>query len=490
MVSIAMAHPDGANGPAALQDVSRQADGWLLLALCGSGVAALLVSLLYDAVDVAVPLGLAAILLPIAALAVLLARGSLLSQTVLTVCHVLMVVVHIHLARGDIEMHFGVFVLLAVLMVYRSRTPILLAAVLFAAHHVLFDRLQALGLPVYCTPQADLAVTLSHAVYVVVQTGVELVLARQLRRAAIESAELTAIVHAVDGRDALCLDMTQATATGPVARMLKGALLKIDAALQEVRVAAQSVEDAARDIAMGNQDLSQRTERQAGNLQATAAAMSALAGQVQLTADNADHADSLVRTAAEVATHGGDAMQAVVTRMAAVAEAAARIGAINAVVDGLAFQSNVLALNAAVEAAHAGEHGRGFSVVASEVRSLARRTAEAALEIRQLIDEGATQVRIGTELAGGASACMTELVAQVQRMSTLIGHISSATRHQTQDIGAVDSAVRQLDSGTQQNAALVEESAAAAESLQRQAVQLNAVVNRFELSTPASSVDV
>jgi methyl-accepting chemotaxis protein len=248
-----------------------------------------------------------------------------------------------------------------------------------------------------------------------------------------------------------------------------------------VRSSSDSIATGSSQISIGNQDLSQRTEEQASNLQQTAASMEELSATVRTNADTTRQAAQLADTASGAAAQGGVAVGQVVTTMAEITKASRKINDIIGVIDGIAFQTNILALNAAVEAARAGEQGRGFAVVATEVRTLAQRSAVAAKEIKALIQTSVEQVEIGSRQASDAGHTMDDIVAQVKRVTQLIGEISTATHEQTEGIGQVSDAVTQLDQVTQQNAALVEEAAAAAESLNAQAGQLVASVAVFHL---------
>jgi methyl-accepting chemotaxis protein-1 (serine sensor receptor) len=252
--------------------------------------------------------------------------------------------------------------------------------------------------------------------------------------------------------------------------------------VSEVRQAAESIATGSGQIARGNADLSQRTEEQASNLQQTAASMEQLNATVKNNADTARTANQLATVASHAAHHGGTVVTQVVHTMDDIASSARKITDIIAVIDGIAFQTNILALNAAVEAARAGEQGRGFAVVAGEVRNLAQRSGEAAREIKSLIHTSVSKVEDGNRLVAEAGTTMADIVDQVQRVADLIGEISSASHEQTAGIGQVNDAVTQLDQVTQQNAALVEESAAAAESLKLQAHQLTGLVARFSLA--------
>ncbi len=249
-----------------------------------------------------------------------------------------------------------------------------------------------------------------------------------------------------------------------------------------VRQNAEGVATASAQIAQGNQDLSQRTEEQASALEETAASMEQLSSTVKQNADNARQANQLALSASTVAIKGGEVVSQVVETMKGINDSSKKIADIISVIDGIAFQTNILALNAAVEAARAGEQGRGFAVVASEVRSLAGRSADAAKEIKGLINASVERVEQGTALVDRAGATMTEVVNSIKRVTDIMGEISSASVEQSAGVAQVGEAITQMDQATQQNAALVEESAAAAESLKGQAQQLVSAVAVFKLA--------
>jgi methyl-accepting chemotaxis protein len=252
--------------------------------------------------------------------------------------------------------------------------------------------------------------------------------------------------------------------------------------VRQVRASTDSITTASAEIAAGNGDLSARTESQASALEETAASMEELTSTVQQNAENARQADALARSASGVAARGGAVVEQVVSTMASIDVSSRKIVDIISVIDGIAFQTNILALNAAVEAARAGEQGRGFAVVASEVRSLAGRSAEAAKEIKRLIDDSVSKVGAGTALVEQAGDTMREIVEGVQRVTQMVAEISGASAEQSAGIAQVNQAITQMDQSTQQNAALVEEALAAAQSLRQQAQALSHTVDQFHVS--------
>ena len=256
---------------------------------------------------------------------------------------------------------------------------------------------------------------------------------------------------------------------------------KLRAAVLQVRQTVDSVNTASVEIASGNADLSARTESQAAALEEATSSMQQLAGSVHGNAEHAQEARQVVAESTAVAGRGAAVMNDVVARMQEINTSAGRISEIIGVIDGIAFQTNILALNAAVEAARAGEQGRGFAVVASEVRSLAQRSATAAREIKSLIDESTSRITAGAELVNDAGRTMQEIQASVNRVSQLIGHIADAGRSQSGDIGQVSDSVSRIDTMTQQNAALVEQLAAAAQSLRGQSQQLGEALSSFRV---------
>ncbi len=287
-------------------------------------------------------------------------------------------------------------------------------------------------------------------------------------------------LSSAEGADAgTALD--ERTETGRLRRALESMRASLHGIVGSVRDSTDTIGTASEEIAAGNADLSRRTETQAGSLEETAASMEELTATVRQNAENARQAGQLAASATEVAERGGAVVARVVETMGAIDVASRRIGDIIGVIEGIAFQTNILALNAAVEAARAGEQGRGFAVVAGEVRALAQRANAAAGEIKTLVESTATTVGAGNRLVGEAGGTMDEVVASVRRVSDIVAAIGAAGREQDAGLGQINQAVGEIDAATQQNAALVEEAAAAAESLKMQAARLVELVGVFQL---------
>lgn len=365
--------------------------------------------------------------------------GTLFSRLMLTTAQVLLVALHIQLGRGTTEFHFGVFVTLGLLMVYVDWRPLLLAAGLFAVHHVGFDRLQAAGLPFYCTPSASFLKVLMHAGYVVAQTAAEIYMTIWMSR-------LSATARASSDR-------------------LHATLNKLENVMSISHGHVSKIDSTSDEIARGNDELNGRTEQTAARLQQAAASMDELTSAVRATAESAANANSLAVETASSAEKGGEIVSEVVSKMGDITASSRRIADIIGVIDSIAFQTNILALNAAVEAARAGDQGRGFAVVATEVRSLAQRSAESAREIKSLISGSVENVESGAALVGQAGKAMESIVKGARGVAEVINQISTAASHQSNGIVHVQATVAELDQMTQQNATLVEQSAASADNL-------------------------
>ncbi|WP_259163273.1 methyl-accepting chemotaxis protein [Xanthomonas sp. 4461] len=298
--------------------------------------------------------------------------------------------------------------------------------------------------------------------------------------------ELSQLLRAIAGGD--LTTRMHGHAAGVFARMREDANTTVDRLTDivgRIQYSSAEIDTAAGEIAAGNQDLSRRTEQQAANLEETAASMEELTSTVKQNAEHALQANALARSAADVASKGGEVVSQVVGTMSGIEASSRKIAEIISVIDGIAFQTNILALNAAVEAARAGEQGRGFAVVASEVRTLAQRSSGAAKEIKELIDASVGKVAEGSVLVHKAGTTMTEIVASVNRVTDIMGQITAASTEQSAGIEQVNQTVIQMDETTQQNAALVEEAMAAARAMEKQSSTLTQLVSLFQLE-PAS----
>ncbi len=302
-----------------------------------------------------------------------------------------------------------------------------------------------------------------------------------MKQAVHETADVVAATKAHDLTQRISTNNKQ----GEIKQLCEGVNEIVDAMcdiLTTIQIAGETINSAASEISLGNNDLSQRTEEQASSLEETASSMEQIAANVRSNADNAKLAHSMTEEATDIASKGGEVFGKVVSTMAEITQSSSRIEEIISVIDGIAFQTNILALNAAVEAARAGEQGRGFAVVASEVRNLAQRSASAAKEIKLLINDSSEKVSNGSQYVEHASGTMEQIVTVIDRFSQLIGEITLATVEQSSGINQINQAVSQMDEVTQQNAALVEEAAAAAMSLVTQAERLKSTVSKYRLN--------
>ena len=332
--------------------------------------------------------------------------------------------------------------------------------------------------------QLSIYLTIAAAVLVIVMvTALSLLLVRNIRHSLHDATELADAIGRGDLSSQIVLrGRDEVTRLMLSLQRMTSSLVQI---LGKVNDSAATIETATREIASGNLDLSSRTEAQAGSLEETVTAMGQLTTTVKQNADNARQADELAQSASGVAGQAGKVVDEVILTMEAINASSLKIVDIISVIDGIAFQTNILALNAAVEAARAGEQGRGFAVVAAEVRTLAQRSASAAREIKELIDDSVGKVASGSRLVTQAGHTMEEVVASVRRVTGIVTEISAASREQSEGLQQISQAISAMDEGTQQNAALVEQAAAASQSLQDQAVNLAQVVGVFRLRRQA-----
>ena len=416
-------------------------------------------------------------------------KSGALSRVALPVLGMTMVGLMIHVARGHSEAHFAVFAFLACLVVYSSSVAIIAGAVAIALHHLSFNQFQTWGWGPMCFTEPSFMRVVEHAIYVVVESVVLILLALRARADFATAEELMRIVEQIQGDNGtINLNASHLAVKGRVSRKLVDALQHIETAIQQVHRSSDAIRQASGDIAHGNQLLSSRTEDAAASIAQTAASVEEIASTIRASVDNAHQANQLAGQASDVATRGGEAVHRVVDTMSGIQQSSRKITDIIGVIDGIAFQTNILALNAAVEAARAGEQGRGFAVVASEVRSLAQRSAEAAKEIKQLITRSVEQVDSGSSLVGNTGEIIGEVVEQVRRVSALVSEITVSSSEQNEGIGQINLAISRLDQTTQQNASMVEQTAAAAERLRQQSDELIAAVSVFNTQATASGL--
>ena len=455
----------------------RQGDRVMLFAVAVSLAGAVLLALQQPGAGFGI--GLALVLALCGGAAYGLFGGTLASRLTIAFVQVALIALQIQLARGEIELHFGVFVTLALLMVWRDWRVVVFAAALFAVHHVLFDRLQAAGLGFYCTTRPDFARIVLHAFYVVLQTGVEVVLCVRMQRMAAEAQELSKLVRAMNQADGIALDVNGIPVRMAQPRALAETVARIGQAVGEVRQAATEMAQTASNVSDGSERLRERTGRVTENLEETAASLEEIASTARHARDAARSANEVAMVATREATQGGVVMAEMVSTMDAISQSSSRIGDIVGMIDSIAFQTNILALNAAVEAARAGDHGRGFAVVASEVRSLSQRSAQAAREIKGLIDNSSTQVRSGSQLVATAGEAMSRIVTTVERAAGLMEQVSSAAAEQQTGIEHVNTAVARIESMTQENAELAHASADASQQMRDQIARLSGAMRAF-----------
>src|SRR5450830_1756944 len=329
-----------------------------------------------------------------------------------------------------------------------------------------------------------LAVVVSLIVIAAV-SAMGLLLARKISRSLAEAVTIAKAIAA--GDLTMRIPVASKDEIGQLMQAIEQMNGSLIAIVSDVRSGVNTIATASSEIASGNLDLSSRTEQQAGSLEETASAMEELTSTVKQNADNARQANQLAVSASAVASEGGTVVSRVISTMDAINTSSRKIVDIISVIDGIAFQTNILALNAAVEAARAGEQGRGFAVVASEVRSLAQRSAAAAKEIKVLIGDSVANVEEGSKLVTQAGTTMEQVVSSVRRVTDVVSEISAASAEQSDGIEQVNQAITQMDEVTQQNAALVEEAAAASQSLQEQAQQLEQAVSVFKLESGQST---
>ena len=456
-----------------------------MLALVAANVVGALV-LAWQGPDWALAWQVCAVAGALAGGAVLRWRGVLASRLAVTFALGLLVVLQIHLVRGQLEAHFNVFVTMGLLLAWRDWRPVALLTGLFAIHHLAFDRMLAAGLGTYCLSQPDLLRTAVHLAFAVVM-GVSLSrVAWSQGREADEARELEFLVNAMgrDGPIRLKLDVVRVSTQA--AQRLHHVQQRMAEAIGLVREAALSVRLAAEHSATGSAELMTRTQTTASGLRDAAMCLEQISVIVQNSDGAASEAKGLSQQATTMADEGGKMVADVVSSMQAIQGSSRRIGDIVGVIDGIAFQTNILALNAAVEAARAGEQGRGFAVVASEVRSLAQRSAAAAREIKDLVATSASTVERGATLVAGTGERMNGLVETVRHVGGLFDTITADANEHHQGLKTVTESVDSLGRMTEENTTLAERTGLTAQVLQDQVQQLEEVLQAFNIGAVAT----
>jgi methyl-accepting chemotaxis protein len=412
---------------------------------------------------------------------VVMLPGTLLSSSSIGAGFMIFSALNIHQSGGMIELHFGIFVLLAFLLCYRDWRPIVAAATVAAVHHFSFNYFQELGWGVLCFTHTGLDIVAIHAGYVVAETAVLSYLAIELERQTMQAIELEhAVTHVMDRNGMINLSYRGKARSG-MGRALQQLITKLHDTIGIVAHGAHTTQQSFHALASGNQELATRIDSAEHSLAETTRAVDMLTNTIKRNAGITHEARTIVASASDVAARGGDAVSQVVTKMNEINAFAKKISSIISVIDDIAFQTNLLALNAAVEAARAGDQGRGFAVVAAEVRQLAQRSTEAAREIKTLIQSSVHSVEAGEQLVGDSRTTMDKVVTSVRQLSTILGEFTSAFEAQSAGIDQVNVAVTTMTQITKQNAALVEDAAMTATELRNQASTLTDAVAAFGL---------
>ena len=463
-----------------LVDKYRQADKIMLPVIWLLFVVALALTPWYATYTPALVVGLPAAFIP--TILFFLSPGTRLTRSVVAVSLMVFSALHIHQAAGVTELHFGIFVLLAVLLCYRDWFVIVVAAAVIAVHHLSFNYLQELGWGVYCFTETGFQRVLVHAAYVVVETIALCIIAEWMRRDALQAAELQNMVREL-GTDTHRINLSTAgqNRNSPAAQALGQALEAASSAIGRVNSGVHGID------AAGDQLVATTNQVQSGAQQQAQAAASALhtiretSDAVQENQRHATEAATKVQAASHLAHQGSEAMGQAVSTMRSINGLSARIAEITGVIDSIAFQTNILALNAAVEAARAGEQGRGFAVVASEVRSLAQRSAGAAREIKELIEDSVNQIADGTTLVERTGGLMQELSEGVQAVAHAFAEFTQASQQQGERLLQVGRSVNDINAIVERNLTQVETMRASVTSLEDESRGLAEAVAVFQL---------
>lgn len=459
----------------------RRADMLLLPVVWLLFIMALFLAPWYGTWQSALWVGIPTVLLP--TVLVGMRPGQRITRMAIGIALMVFTALHIHQSFGVTELHFGVFVLLALLLCYRDWGVIAMAAAVIAVHHLLFNYLQSLGYGTVCFSEPSLMRVLVHAVYVVVESTALCWVAVWLHRDAVQAAELRSLVTSLstDGHSRIDLTLPQASASSTAAAALLVALQSVAKAVGRVRLCTTFIARATADMVAGSIALRQGTQQQYTEVGEMVAAMQAQAQIVSTTREHAAKSAHQVTAVTDLTDHSNDAMQRAVNAMQAVDASAGKIREITGVIDAIAFQTNILALNASVEAARAGAQGKGFAVVASEVRSLAQRCADAAGEIRSLIETSTGQIAEGNTRVSEASQLLEELAEGVNSLSGTFRHVVEGSSEQAKQIERMELAIARVADVVQQNLQRAEEDHDSAALLEQQAESLTRAVSQFEL---------
>ena len=419
--------------------------------------------------------------------AYIFAAGERFNRLIYPVLLMALVAVHIQIGMGRLEYHFGVFLTLGILLAYRHWQPLVVGAATIGLHHLLLNWMQASGMAVYCLTQPDLGTVLLHAGYVVAQAGVEIKMAMDMRKSVKETDELCDMVAGLNVNNRINITVLDEAAATEAGQVLRTSLNALGQAIGVAQGAAASITGTSAQIAHGASELNDSTDQSAYSVQQSAGLLSQLNKSVDQSSRSARQANELAKAASTVAERGGKVVDDMVMTMTEINTSARKIGEIIGVIDSIAFQTNMLALNAAVEAARAGEHGRGFAVVADEVGNLAQRSAQSAREIKTLIGVSVERMDQGMTLAESAGATMHEVMGAVKCVDDMIRQMEMNSRAQQQDIGRINSAIRQLDDVARRNLQLAAGSAAASEALRQQIQGLTGALACFNLEAVRSS---
>lgn len=475
--SITSAHSHAGNTlsvQSAMDHVSLQADRLMLALVAIASILAFPIGWHYSNMDIAT--WAAPLLIAVAAGLYACCAGTAVTRYALPLILCAAVALQIQVSLGTLEFHFGVFVTLALVMVYREWRVVVACAAFFAIHHILFDRLQAWGYDIYCTSAADFQKILLHAIFVVLQTAVEIFILLRISSSFKQGIELQALVNTIHDGNRFNLHISSENVQTPLALDLKQLIMKLDSIVRTVTDSVAQLHATSQSIQSGSSDLSVRTETACSALEETASAAARVLSIVEQARSLAQDADRVTHDAAHAAQQSHTLVEQLAQSMSAINQQSEQIADIATVVDGLAFQTNLLALNAAVETARAGEHGRGFAVVAEEVRHLALRSADSAKQIRELIQT----VGVGSAQSKDALNAIGTLSRMAHDITSRMQDIASATHSQTEAMSDITQAIHQLESTMSQNAALAEQSSAFAASLQRQTVHLADSVQAFK----------